>query len=307
MPVISIIIPAHNAASTLTETLRSVLTQTHKEWECLIVENGSSDNTLEIAHYQADMDSRIRVLQSTPAGVSRARNVGIEETTGDYLLFLDADDLLEPTALASHIAARTKCARQPCVSYSGFHYLRQDGGKHLGSGFSRTLHQGDPFKKILLEWQKGLHMPPHCFMFDKAIFMDEASRFDTNLKAYEDCDCWLRIMATRSELLYVDENLALYRESANSVSKNLDIMLKSAEIFCGLWHQRLKNDRELVAEFSKYCEWVKEFWSVIRPEQIRKEAGRLHRIQRANRLNSLMHRYVPWFIQKAIKKFVDRH
>lgn len=308
MPVISIVIPAHNAASTLTETLRSVLNQTHKEWECLIIENGSSDNTLKIANSLADMDSRIRVLQSAPAGVSRARNSGIEQATGDYFLFLDADDLLEPNALAMHLATRAQCTRQPCVSYSGFLYLRQDGGKHQGSGFSRTLHQGDPFKRMLLEWQKGLHMPPHCFMFDKATFKAESIRFDTNLKAFgDDVDCWLRIMATKPELLYIAENLSLYRESTSSLSQNVGIMLESAEVFCSLWHQRLKNDRELKAEFGEYCEWIKEFWSVIRPDQIRKEAGQLHKIQRANRLKSLIHRYVPWFMQKGIKKFVDRH
>lgn len=307
MPVISIIIPAHNAASTLTETLHSVLVQTHKGWECLIIENGSNDNTLEVARSLATLDSRILVLQSTLAGVSRARNVGIEQATGDYLLFLDADDLLEPNALAMHLATRAQRSHQPCVSYSGFLYLRQDGGKHQGTGFSRTLHQGDPFKKMLLEWQKGLHMPPHCFMFDQATFKTESILFDTNLKAFgDDLDCWLRIMATKPDLVYVDENLAIYRESANSLSKNLGVMLESAEIFCGLWHQRLKNDREMLDEFDKHCAWIKEFWSVIRPAQIRKETTRLHKIQRAKKLKSLVYRYLPWFVQKRIKEFFGR-
>lgn len=96
---ISVIIPAYNSAAFLGETLDSLLAQTLQAWEAVVVDDGSSDHTPEILVAYSAKDSRIRCIRQENAGVSAARNRGLEEASGDYVVFLDADDLYEPNAL----------------------------------------------------------------------------------------------------------------------------------------------------------------------------------------------------------------
>src|SRR3989304_8511405 len=96
---VSVIIPAHNAANTLTETLESLCAQTFKNWEVIVVDNGSNDGTQAIAATFAEKDHRIRVVSEPQKGVCIARNAGIRMSRFDWLLFLDADDWLLPQHL----------------------------------------------------------------------------------------------------------------------------------------------------------------------------------------------------------------
>lgn len=97
MPKISIIIPAYNVGRYLSECLRSVAAQTYQDFEAIIVNDGSTDNTLEIAESMAAQDNRFRVITNTPnKGTHLTRKIGVEHATGDYAFFLDGDDALEP-------------------------------------------------------------------------------------------------------------------------------------------------------------------------------------------------------------------
>jgi glycosyltransferase involved in cell wall biosynthesis len=96
---VSVIIPAHNAAGTLSETLDSLLAQTSDSWEALIVDDGSSDDTLLVASAYANRDARIHYVRREWGGVSAARNAGVTLAGFDWLLFLDADDWLLPSYL----------------------------------------------------------------------------------------------------------------------------------------------------------------------------------------------------------------
>lgn len=100
---ISVIIPAHNAAGTLAETLESLRAQTFTDWEAIVVDNGSNDGTQAIATSFAEKDHRIRVVNELQKGVSIARNTGIRTAHFDWLLFLDADDWI----LLQHLVRMT--------------------------------------------------------------------------------------------------------------------------------------------------------------------------------------------------------
>lgn len=96
---VSIIIPAYNAAETISATLESVCLQTFSNWEAIIIDDGSSDETAAIATSFAKQDARIRVVSQPQMGVSAARNTGIDLVKFDWLLFLDADDWILPSHL----------------------------------------------------------------------------------------------------------------------------------------------------------------------------------------------------------------
>lgn len=94
-PLVSIIVPVYNSGMYLEECLNSILSQTYKNFELIIVNDGSLDNSLEIAKNIANIDCRIKIFSKENAGVSSARNFGIDKSTGDYIAFIDADDIVD--------------------------------------------------------------------------------------------------------------------------------------------------------------------------------------------------------------------
>ena len=96
--LITIIIPIYNRAKTLPECLDSIINQEHSEFECLLIDDGSHDDSLKVCNDYADKDSRFRVFHKTNGGVGSARNLGLENATGEWVAFVDSDDWLESNA-----------------------------------------------------------------------------------------------------------------------------------------------------------------------------------------------------------------
>ena len=115
MPELSIIVPIYNSAETLTGTVQSVLAQTYQDFELILVDDGSRDNSYRICQAFAATEPRIVVLQQENGGVSSARNAGIEAARGDFITFVDADDYLDPTAYACMIAVIKEKGADICV------------------------------------------------------------------------------------------------------------------------------------------------------------------------------------------------
>ena len=99
MPIISIIIPIYNAEKYLSTCIESILSQGFEDFELLLINDGSKDNSLSICNDYAQRDSRIKVFDKPNGGVSSARNLGLDNATGEYVMFVDADDRLAPNAL----------------------------------------------------------------------------------------------------------------------------------------------------------------------------------------------------------------
>lgn len=127
LPVISIIIPAYNAEKTLKKCIKSVLRQTYKNYELIIVDDGSEDNTVAISDFYAERYSAVQVIHSENQGVSSARNLGMEKAIGDYILFLDADDRLIESALDNMVPYTSEAEWQCC----SFVQLRGDGSRDI--------------------------------------------------------------------------------------------------------------------------------------------------------------------------------
>lgn len=106
-PLISIIIPAFNRETLIAETLDSVIKQTYTNWECIVVDDGSTDNTVKIIKKYATKDSRFKILKRDriPKGATTCRNIGIEKSTGEFLMFLDSDDIITENCLNQRIKA----------------------------------------------------------------------------------------------------------------------------------------------------------------------------------------------------------
>ena len=127
--LVSIIIPCYNKAAFLAETLQSVLNQTYTEWECILVDDGSTDDTPAVAKAYFEKDTRFRYFLKKNEGVSCARNFGIEKAQGDFIIFLDADDILADFSLLKRLEYFNQYPEQDGLVFST-HFFEEDIHNH---------------------------------------------------------------------------------------------------------------------------------------------------------------------------------
>ncbi len=208
MPTISVIIPCYNHAHYLPDAINSVLAQTYTDWEAIIVDDGSTDNTREVA--ARFTDTRIRYIYQENRGLSGARNTAIRAAEGEYLTFLDADDLLTPTFFETCLAVL--CADTDLAGvYTRNHFV--DETRNILPRVGGQALAGTAFRKHILE---GGFFPVHAVLVRRATIV-EAGMFDEQLTSLEDWDLWLRISA-RYSLQGIAEPLVFYRVYAGSMS-----------------------------------------------------------------------------------------
>ncbi|OUL19907.1 glycosyltransferase [Nostoc sp. 106C] len=220
MPLISIVLPVYNGEKTIAETINSVLNQTFVNWELIIINDGSQDSTLDIIKEIEFTDSRLRIFSYPNAGLAASRNRGIALSLGEYISFIDADDLWTSDKLKSQLIALQEYPNAS-IAYSWTDYIDADG-KFVKSG-GHTTDTGDVYQKLLL-WnfiENGSNP-----LIRKEVFTIVGS-FDESLTAAEDWDMWLRL-AAQYEFVVVPKVQILYRLSTNSMSANL----KRQEITC---------------------------------------------------------------------------
>ena len=201
MPCFSVIIPAYNRARFLPECLESVLAQTFTDWECIIVDDGSTDGTRELVAEYVRRDSRFRYHWQENAGASAARNAGIERARGEWIAFLDSDDWYYPDALAHFHAAASRFAEVQIVcGYLDCHIAARD---------EPAISVADAFHAMTY-FRVG--MPP-LFMSCAAVtprVIAEAGGFSSAYGTAEDTEFWIRATA-RFEVATVHTVVAHYR------------------------------------------------------------------------------------------------
>jgi glycosyltransferase involved in cell wall biosynthesis len=216
-PLISVIVPCFNHAIFLEEALRSVYDQTYKEWECLVINDGSTDDTEKIALTWKKRDSRFKYFYKKNGGLSSARNKGLDEAKGEYIQFLDADDLIT----ADKFSVCLQSAGDADVIVSDFRLFHKKDENSTSPPF--TLEKACfNFQSILTGWDEKFVIPIHCGIFKKALFIK--IRFDESLKAREDWLMWLQIYLQKVTTLFIGKPLALYRYSDDGMSQNKSLM-----------------------------------------------------------------------------------
>src|ERR687891_2258210 len=155
MPLVSILIPAYNAERWIADTIRSALAQTWPRKEIIIVDDGSRDRTLEIAQRFASRD--VLVITQHNQGAAAARSKTLEVCQGDYIQWLDADDLLSPNKVAKQMAAADECQDKRRLFSSGWGYFmyRPDKAKFISTPIWCDL---TPLEWLLRKWEHNLHM-----------------------------------------------------------------------------------------------------------------------------------------------------
>jgi hypothetical protein len=234
MPKATIVVSAFNVAETLPETLRSLQAQTARDFEIVVVDDGSLDETRAIAVDFASKDPRIRVVAQSNRGLAGARNSGIASAEGDYIGFCDADDLWEPEKLATHIR---HLDANPLVglSFSGASLV---DARNRPTGLMQTplltgIRAVHVFKRNPIGNGSAAVMrraAAEALAWRPTHENDRDWVFDETFTQSEDIECWLRLMLTTDwEIAGVPGALVRYRVNGAGLSAATDRQLASWE------------------------------------------------------------------------------
>jgi len=226
-PLVTVIIPCYNQAHYLPEALESVSAQTHPHWECIIVNDGSPDNTEEVAKAWMAKDPRFRYIQKVNGGLSSARNAGLDAANGEYIQFLDADDAIHPEKFELQILQLISTP-DPALSISSYMATKAHDltVKHPTRFMNPIFRSANHLKELIIDWELRFSIPVHCFLFKADIFQTPHVRFNESLPNHEDWDCWMNVFRLKPKVTFIHQPLAYYRIRDDAMSYDRTIMKK---------------------------------------------------------------------------------
>ena len=241
MATVSIVIPVHNASRFIEDTIRSIIAETYKDWEIILVEDHSSDNSVECMEAlvrefeEKGRGDKIRIIKSKGRGAAIARNTGIDEAESRYIAFLDADDLWEPPKLERQLKfmARTGAA----FSFTGYEFADETG---VGIEKIVRIPKVMDYKKAL----KNTTIFTSTVMFDTEKISKELIKMPD--VPSEDTATWWKILRSGYKAYGLDRALTLYRRSSNTLSSNKKTAIKR------IWNL-YRNVEKLSLAYSVWC------------------------------------------------------
>ena len=233
IPKVTVVVPAYNVSKYIQEALVSLEKQTFTDFEVLIVDDGSTDDTADIVQKFCQQDSRFKLLQKPNGGLSSARNYGIRHSRGEYIALLDGDDVYHKDKLATHVA-RLYSRDDVGLVYSASRTIRDDGKPTFITLSGKPIHP-NPLLALLCKNFVG-HGSNAVF---RRCLIDEVGGFDENLGSWEDVDLWLRIAAMQKWRFFREKRvLCYYRVRPSGLSFNLVQMRNSGTIVIETAYQR---------------------------------------------------------------------
>ena len=207
--------PCYNQARYIDEAIQSVIRQTYKDWELIIVDDGSTDDSFSIAKTYAQSDSRIKAFSQDNGGPSKARNNGVKRSSGKYIMFFDSDDRLAPQYLdrgVQYMTSHPECT----VFYSRlkrFGKMNDEVGIHFIS-YEQELCVSSLFLTCIIKRSDFVRI----------------GGFDEQMKGYEDWEMFIRLLYHNDNVYQYPEIMFFYRWNMDPNSINLQAIKKSGEI-----------------------------------------------------------------------------
>jgi glycosyltransferase involved in cell wall biosynthesis len=207
--LISIVITAFNQEAFLAEAIESIVNQGMTLWECIIIDDGSTDNTARVCREYEQADPRIRYVHQPNQGVAAARNHGFRLSRGKYIQFLDGDDFLMPEKLAKQVAYM-EAHPEIGVSYTNHYHFWNDTKQYASYDFE--VLETYPLKQFLYGHDNGVSLPVHAALIRKDIWSEGELPFvEDYAYRYEDWIFWVRICLRQVRFHFIDERLVAYR------------------------------------------------------------------------------------------------
>jgi glycosyltransferase involved in cell wall biosynthesis len=217
-PLVSILIPAHNASPWLADTLRSALAQTWPQLEIIVIDDGSTDDTLAVARSFAC--PQLRVVTQPNRGASAARNHALRLACGDYIQFLDADDLLAPDKIARQLERLAGRGDRALASASWARFENDPASAVFGPYPNARDLAGVEFLQINFETLSMMH--PAAWLAPRAL-LDHAGPWDETLSLNDDGEYFARVALASERILFCDGARTYYRSNlSGSLSRRKD-------------------------------------------------------------------------------------
>jgi len=235
-PSVSIVVPAFNAEKTLSETLESIRGQTFQSWECLVVDDGSTDDTAGIANSFCRLDNRFRLVTKQNGGTASAYNAGVRLAQSQFISICSADD----TLMSEHVSGLYESAvarSEYSIFFSNGYYLRLDGSRTVVYKSEQWESEREfSFEEMINDCLFGVGALYHRTLFERL----DGYREDIY---GEDWDFWLRGMMQGARVLYIPQTTAVHRRSEMNKSADLVQVYKSdIRILRSLLRQNQLND-----------------------------------------------------------------
>ncbi len=231
-PLVSFIVPCYNQAQFLDETLLSIFTQTYENWECIIVNDESPDNTEEIAQKWVEKDPRFQYFFKQNGGVSSTRNFGLEKAKGEYIQFLDADDLIANNKLELSLQMINESVNKNIqIVFTNFKMFTANI-KKTEEPFCNLNESLFSYENLLYKWNETFSIPIHTALIKTSLI--ENIRFPENMTAQEDWIFWVNLFRNHPQIIFIDKPLAFYRRNISSRTLSRDMLedqLKAYEYF----------------------------------------------------------------------------
>ena len=241
-PKVSIILPTYNRAKYLDRAISSVLNQSYSDFELIIVDDASTDNTKEVV----DMfdDDRIRYIRNEKnLGGAGARNRGIKEAKGDFIAFQDSDDQWHPEKLKIQMEAFSKATPDVAVVYTAF--IRKVGDKEfIIPPASVKKREGNIYRELLLH--VNFVGTPTAVVRKKAL--EKVGGFDERFPRLQDWDLFLRL-AKHYKFKFIEKPLLTAYDIPGNISSNVDSLIKALKLLIGKHYEEIRKDRKIISKF----------------------------------------------------------
>ncbi len=230
-PLVSVIVPTYNYGHFIGQTLESVCAQTYQNWECIVVDDGSTDDTFYVVARFADQDCRIKYVPQKNQRQPAALNTGVRNSSGAYVQFLDADDLIEAEKVARQVAYLESNSAVDIV-YGGVRYFRTE---NMAERLFSMTEENKPWmpeasgqgKDILSVLTRVNLMAVNAPLLRRSV-IDDVGFFDETIQVIHDWEYWVRCAAhgKRFQFENLAGTLALVRSHSASMSRNTVQMLR---------------------------------------------------------------------------------
>lgn len=210
-PVVSIIIPVYNAACFIESTIQTVLDQTYSEWELILIDDKSTDDSIKLITPYLKRDKRIKLLKNnTNLFAGPSRNKGVDDARGRFIAFLDADDLWSPSKLKKQVSFMLE--KDCAFSFTGYEFANEDG---TPNGKKVNVPATISYKQLL----KNTTISTITVMFDTTK-LSKTEIMMPDIRSGQDMATWLSVLRHIGVAHGLNENLSFYRRSSGTLSSN---------------------------------------------------------------------------------------
>jgi glycosyltransferase involved in cell wall biosynthesis len=303
--LVTIVIASYNYAHFIGQTLDSVLAQTYPKWECIVVDDGSTDNTRAVVKAYTDADQRIHYIWQENQRLAAARNTGIAKSSGEYFQFLDADDLIEPRKLECQVQVLERHPEIDIV-YGDVRYLASDKSRqHLFTAaevnIPNVVEVSGQEREALLALARGNITPTTSILVRRKV-MSSVGPFEA--AANEAYDYWVRCALQGTRFHFEDHEgaRAVVRLHSSSMSRNRRKMIQSELLV----HRRIASSVRDMEVLLRNRQRMAELEGAMGIEEAteRHPAKAIYQFARAARMDLRLRRCAKWFAYACSAPFV---